>query len=88
MPTVIVHHDIKKDTKHWLDSPRREEVFGPARRIQHSHLCRPAKAQPRGLADGHCRHGPCDGLYADPGGRHAMEHDGVVPESLVFLIEL
>ena len=28
MPTVIGHHDVK-DTKHWLASPKREEVFGP-----------------------------------------------------------
>ncbi len=28
MPTVIAHHDVK-DTKHWLASPKREEVFGP-----------------------------------------------------------
>ncbi len=28
MPTVIGRHDVK-DTKHWLASSRREEVFGP-----------------------------------------------------------
>ena len=28
LPTVIAHHDVK-DTKHWLASPKREEVFGP-----------------------------------------------------------
>ena len=28
MPTVISHHDVK-DTKHWLASPKRDEVFGP-----------------------------------------------------------
>ena len=28
MPTVIAHHDVK-DTKHWLASPKREEVLGP-----------------------------------------------------------
>jgi hypothetical protein len=28
MPTVIGHHDVK-DTDHWLASPKREEVFGP-----------------------------------------------------------
>ena len=28
MPTVMAHHDVK-DTKHWLASPKREEVFGP-----------------------------------------------------------
>src|ERR1017187_4471056 len=28
MPTVVAHHDVK-DQKHWLASPKREEVFGP-----------------------------------------------------------
>lgn len=28
MPTVVGHHDVK-DTKHWLASPKREELFGP-----------------------------------------------------------
>ena len=29
MPTIIGYHDLKKDTQHWLTSPKREEVFGP-----------------------------------------------------------
>ena len=28
MPTVIGHHNISKDTKHWLSSPKRKELFG------------------------------------------------------------
>src|SRR5665213_1446804 len=28
MPTVLAYHDVK-DQKHWLASPKREEVFGP-----------------------------------------------------------
>ena len=28
MPTVIGHHDITKDSKHWLSSPKRKELFG------------------------------------------------------------
>jgi hypothetical protein len=27
MPTVIGHHDISKGKDHWLNSPKREEVF-------------------------------------------------------------
>jgi hypothetical protein len=26
MPTVVAHHDVK-DTKHWLASPKRKEIF-------------------------------------------------------------
>ena len=28
MPTVLAHHNITKDVKHWLSSPKRKEVFG------------------------------------------------------------
>jgi len=28
MPTVLGHHDISKDKDHWLNSPKREELFG------------------------------------------------------------
>jgi hypothetical protein len=28
MPTVIGYHEVK-DSKHWLASPKREEVFRP-----------------------------------------------------------
>jgi hypothetical protein len=29
MPTVLVIHEVE-DVDHWLKSPKREEVFGPA----------------------------------------------------------
>jgi hypothetical protein len=28
VPTIVGYHDVK-DHKHWLASPKREEVFGP-----------------------------------------------------------
>ena len=28
MPTVIGHHNISKDKDHWLNSPKRAELFG------------------------------------------------------------
>jgi hypothetical protein len=28
MPTIIGHNSIAKDTKHWLSSPKRKELFG------------------------------------------------------------
>lgn len=27
MPTIIGHHDISKGKDHWLNSPKREEIF-------------------------------------------------------------
>ena len=29
MPSVIGHHHISKGKDHWLNSPKREEIFGP-----------------------------------------------------------
>ena len=28
MPTIIAHHNVK-DTKHWLASPKRKEIYEP-----------------------------------------------------------
>lgn len=86
MPTVIGHHDVK-DTKHWLASPKREEVFGPlgvtnirtfvdAQNPTHVALL-------MDVAD-------MDALTAfmqTEAAAQAMEHDGVLPETLVILVE-
>ena len=29
MPTIMAYHDITKDPKHWLASPKRKELFTP-----------------------------------------------------------
>ena len=46
MPTVMAHHDVK-DTKHWLASPKRKEIFGPIGRTFARSLT--PEAKPRGL---------------------------------------
>jgi hypothetical protein len=66
MPTVIGHHDVK-DTKHWLASPKREEVFGPLGVTNIRTFVDPQN--PTTLrCSWSCRHGCCHGLYADRGG--------------------
>ena len=86
MPTVIGHHDVN-DTDHWLASPKREEFFGPLGVTNIRTFVNPQNptqvALMMDVAD-------MDALVAameTPGAAEAMEHDGVLPETLVILVE-
>jgi hypothetical protein len=86
MPTVIGYHDVK-DTEHWLASPKREEVFGPLGVTNIRTFVNPA--DPKKVAvlmdvpD-------LDAVTAAMETREmadAMAYDGVLPETLVILVE-
>jgi len=86
MPTVIAHHDVK-DTKHWLASPKREEVFGPLGVTNIRTFVDPQKptqvAVLMDVAD-------MDVVMAAMENKEmadAMSYDGVLPETLVILVE-
>jgi hypothetical protein len=86
MPTVIAHHDVE-DRDHWLASPKREEVFGPlgVTNIRtFIDLQSPRRvALLMDVAD-------MDALMAamqTQEAADAMAHDGVLPETLVILVE-
>src|SRR5713226_6653459 len=86
MPTVIAHHDVK-DTKHWLASPKREEVFGPLGVTNIRTFVDPENptrvAVLMDVAD-------MDALMAamqTEAAAEAMAYDGVLPETLVILVE-
>lgn len=86
MPTVIGYHDVK-DQQHWLASPKRREVFGPLGVTNIRTFIDPQNptrvAVLMDVAD-------MDALMAamqTPPMAEAMEYDGVVPESLVILVE-
>ena len=86
MPTIIVHHDID-DTEHWLASPKREEFFGPLGVTNLRTFTDPENpthvALMADVAD-------LDALMAALQTEDAaatMKHDGVHPDSLVFLVE-
>jgi hypothetical protein len=86
MPTVIAHHDVK-DTKHWLASPKREQVFGPLGVANIRTFVDPQHpthvAVLMDVAD-------MDAVMAymqTEAAAEAMEHDGVLPETLVILVE-
>ena len=87
MPTVIGHHDITKGKDHWLSSPKRAELFGGLGVTNIRTFVNPANpTQVAVLMDVP----DMDAFGAAMQGEAAaaaMEHDGVVPESLVILIE-
>lgn len=86
MPTVIAHHDVE-DTDHWLASPKREEVFGPLGVTNIRTFVSPD--DPKKVAvlmdipdlDAVLAYMQTEDAAA------AMSHDGVLPETLVFLLE-
>jgi hypothetical protein len=87
MPTMIGHHDISNGKDHWLTSPKREELFGPLGVTNIRTFVDPENptrvAVLMDVAD-------LDALMAamqSEEAAEAMAHDGVVPESLVLLIE-
>jgi len=86
MPTIIGHHDVK-DTKHWLASTKREEFFGPLGISNIRTFVDPQNpirvAVLMDVPD-------MDSLMAamqTKGAAEAMEHDGVLADTLVILVE-
>jgi hypothetical protein len=86
MPTVIGYHDVK-DTAHWLASKKRDEFFGPLGVTNIRTFVDPQNptrvAVLMDVAD-------MDAVMAameTGAAAEAMAHDGVVPETLVILVE-
>ena len=86
MPTVIACHDVK-DKNHWLASSKREEFFGPLGVTNIRTFVDPTTptrvAVLMDVAD-------MDALAAamqTRGAAEAMAFDGVLPETLVTLVE-
>jgi hypothetical protein len=85
MPTVIVHHDIK-DTEHWLASPKREETFGPLGVTNIRTFVDPQNPTHVALLMDIADMAVVQAFMQTPAAAAAMEHDGVKPETMVFLI--
>lgn len=87
MPTVIGHHDISKDKDHWLASPKREELFGPLGVTNIRTFVSPDNpSRVAVLMDVADMDALMAAMQSEAAGA-AMAHDGVVPESLVILVE-
>lgn len=87
MPTVIGHHDISKGKDHWLSSPKRAEVFGALGVTNIRTFVDPDNpTRVAILMDVPDMNALMAAMQGDAAAE-AMDHDGVVPESLVILVE-
>ncbi|HEX2377019.1 MAG TPA: hypothetical protein VHI30_05615 [Gaiellales bacterium] len=86
MPTVIAHHDVK-NTDHWLASPKREEFFGPLGVTNVRTFVDPQNPTRVGLLMDIPDMDAVMAAMQTPEAAAAMEHDGVLPETLVILVE-
>jgi hypothetical protein len=86
LPTIIGHHDVK-DTQHWLTSPRREEFFGPLGVSNIRTFVDPQNPTRVGVLMDIPDMDAVMAALQTEAGAEAMAHDGVVPESLVILVE-
>ncbi|HEY1479972.1 MAG TPA: hypothetical protein VGF46_08060 [Gaiellales bacterium] len=86
MPTVIGHHDVK-DREHWLASTRREEFFGPLGVTNIRTFIDPTSPTRVALLMDVADMDALQAAMQTQGAADAMEHDGVVVESLVILVE-
>ena len=86
MPTVFGYHDVK-DTEHWLTSSRRQEFFGPLGVTNIRTFVDPQQPTRVGvLMDVPDMDAVMAAMESDAAAE-AMAYDGVLPETLVMLIE-
>jgi hypothetical protein len=86
MPTVIGHHDVK-DKDHWLASPKREEIFGPLGITNIRTFVNPQNPTQVAVLMDVPDMDAVMALMQSEAGAEAMAYDGVLPETLVILVE-
>lgn len=87
MPTIIGHHNITKGKDHWLASPKRKELFGPLGVTNLRTFVDPNNLNHVAVMMDVPDLNALMAAMKSQAGADAMEHDGVVPESLVVLVE-
>lgn len=86
MPTLIGYHSVK-DTDHWLASPKREEFFGPLGVSNIRTFVDPQDRTRVAVLMDVADMDVFTGAMQSEGAAQAMEYDGVLPETLVILVE-
>lgn len=86
MPTIIGYHSVK-DTDHWLASPKREEFFGPLGVSNFRTFVDPQDRTRVAVLMDVADMDALMGAMQTEAAAQAMEHDGVLPETLVILVE-
>ena len=87
MPTIVGHHNITKDTKHWLSSPKRKELFGALGITNIRTFVDPQNPKRVALMMDVPDMDKLSAMMQSKAAADAMAFDGVVPESLVILVE-
>jgi hypothetical protein len=86
MPTVLAHHDVK-DVDHWLASPKREEFFGPLGVTNIRTFVDPENPTRVGIMMDVPDMDAVTAAMETEEAAEAMAFDGVLPETLVILVE-
>jgi hypothetical protein len=86
VPTVIAHHDVK-DKDHWLASPKREEVFGPLGVTNIRTFVDPQNPTRVAVLMDVADMDVVMGAMQTEAMAEAMAYDGVLPETVVILVE-
>jgi hypothetical protein len=86
MPTVFGYHDVK-DRDHWLASPKREEFLGPLGVSNIRTFVDPQNPTRVGVLMDVPDMETLQTAMETEGAAEAMAHDGVLPETLVILVE-
>jgi len=82
----MAYHDVK-DKDHWLASPKREEFFGPLGVTNIRTFVDPENPTRVGLVMDVPDMGAVTAAMETQAAADAMAHDGVLPETLVILVE-
>ena len=87
MPTIVAHHNITKGPKHWLTSPKRKELFGPLGVTNIRTFVDPQNPNRVAVMMDVPNMDALKAVMQTKAAADAMAFDGVVPESLVILVE-
>jgi hypothetical protein len=87
MPTILGHHDISKGKDHWLSSRKREEFFGPLGVTGIRTFVDPQNPNHVAVLMDVPDLDAFTAAMQSDAAAEAMAHDGVLPETLVILLE-
>jgi len=87
LPTIIGHHDISKGKELWLNSPKRAELFGKLGVTNIRTFVSPDDPTKVALLMDVADMDAFASTMQSAAAAEAMEHDGVLPETLVILVE-
>ncbi|MBY5336576.1 hypothetical protein HFO99_22065 [Rhizobium leguminosarum] len=86
MPTIMICHDVK-DTKHWLASPIRKQVLEPVGVTNIRTFTDPQTSNRVGLVMDVADMDKLTAFMQTKAAADAMASDGVLPETMTFLVQ-